>query len=203
MQYQESIGVKVQERKRKYEEEKKNLARDKAVWNTKWRKWVHPFTQRVYIQLTLREVFKDLTDEPNNSKDFKSATKFVSCCLEKLQKGEFNLKENYCKNKYCVIGATTQKKLLRYDMAYLIILFTLDTVWKGDYHNMFSFLKLNSFMKNIAFWKLKLVKSLRNWKLKWKWLQKWCQDYRISPKYPNKWFSITQKVRKRRIMQFL
>ena len=31
MQYQKSIGVKVQERKRKYEEEKKNLAIDKAV----------------------------------------------------------------------------------------------------------------------------------------------------------------------------
>ena len=35
-----------------------------------------------------------------------------------------------------------------------------------------------------------------------KWLQKWCKAYRISLKYPNKPFSITQEVRKRRI-QFL
>ena len=41
------------------------------------RKWVHPFTQRGYIQPIVREV-KDLTDKPSDSKDFKSATKFVS-----------------------------------------------------------------------------------------------------------------------------
>ena len=36
-----------------------------------------------------------------------------------------------------------------------------------------------------------------------KWLQKWCKDYRVSLKYSNKRFSITQEVRKRRIIQFL
>ena len=35
-----------------------------------------------------------------------------------------------------------------------------------------------------------------------KWLKKWCKDYRISLKYPNKRFSIIQEVRKRRIIQF-
>ena len=150
---QKSIGVKVQERKRKYEEDKKNPAINKAVWDVKRRKWVHPFTQRGHIQPTVREVFKDLTDEPSDSKDSKGATKFVSRCLEKLEKGEFDLEENCCKNN---------KKLLKYDMLYLIILLTLNIVWTNDYHNVFSFLKLNSFMKNIVFWKLKLVKSLRN-----------------------------------------
>ena len=48
---------------------------------------------------------KDLIDEPSDSKDFKSATKFVSRCLEKLEKAEFDLEESCCKNKYCVIGA--------------------------------------------------------------------------------------------------
>ena len=118
MKDQRSIGVKVQERKRKYEEDKKNPAINKAVWNVKRRKWVHPFTQRGYIQPTVREVFKDLTDESSDSKDFKSATKFASRCLEKLEKGEFDLEENYCKNK----------KLLKYDTLYLIILLTLDIV---------------------------------------------------------------------------
>ena len=40
-------------------------------------------------------------------------------------------------------------------------------------------------------------------KLTRKWLQKWCKDYRISLKYPRKRFSITQEVRKRRIIQIL
>ena len=48
---------------------------------------------------------KDLIDELSDSKDFKSATKFVSRCLEKLEKAEFGLEESCCKNKYCVIGA--------------------------------------------------------------------------------------------------
>ena len=128
MQGYKSIGFKVQERKRKYEEDKKNPAINKAVWNAKKRKWVHPFTQRGYIHPTVRKVFKDLTDEPSDSKDFKSPKKFVSCCLEKLEKGEFDLEENCCKNEYCVMGAGAQKKLLKYNMLYLVILLTLDIV---------------------------------------------------------------------------
>ena len=36
-----------------------------------------------------------------------------------------------------------------------------------------------------------------------KWLQKWCKDCRISLKYPNKQFSITQEVPKRKRIQVL
>ena len=104
-----SIGAKVQERKRNYEEDKKNAAINKAVWNVKRRKWVHHFTQRSYIQPTVREVSKDLTDEPTDSKDFKSVTKFVSHCLEKLEKGKIDLEENCCKNKYRVMGVGPKK----------------------------------------------------------------------------------------------
>ena len=60
-----------------------------------------------YIQPIVREVFKDLTDEPSGSKDFKIATKFVSRYLEKLEKGEFDLEENCWKNKDCVMGASS------------------------------------------------------------------------------------------------
>ena len=90
LQDQKCIGVKVQEKKRKYEKDQKNPAINKAVWNAKRRKWVHPFTQRGYIQPTVREVFEDLTDEPSNSKDFKTAIKFVSCCQEKLEKVSYH-----------------------------------------------------------------------------------------------------------------
>ena len=58
LQDQKSIGVKVQERKRKYEQDKKNTAVNKAVWNAKQRKWVYPFTQRGYIQPTVEKFSK-------------------------------------------------------------------------------------------------------------------------------------------------
>ena len=54
---------------------------------------------------------KDLIDEPSNSKDFKSATKFVSRCLEELEEAEFDLEESCCKNKYRVIGAAPSPPL--------------------------------------------------------------------------------------------
>ena len=65
------------------------------------------FNPKGYIQPVVREVFKDLTDEPSGSKDFKIATKFVSRYLEKLEKGEFDLEENCWKNKDCVMGASS------------------------------------------------------------------------------------------------
>ena len=67
------------------------------------------FSQRGYIQPTVREVFKDLTDEPNDSNDFKSAAKLANHCLEKLGKGEFDLEEGCCKNKYHVMGDDPKK----------------------------------------------------------------------------------------------
>ena len=73
---------------------------NKAIWNEKRKKWVHPLTQTGYIQPTVRKVFIDLKDEKSDTNYFKSAKKFVSRCLEKLQRGEFALEENCGKNKY-------------------------------------------------------------------------------------------------------
>ena len=46
-------------------------------------------------------------------------------------------------------------------------------------------------------------KEAEKLKITQKWLQKWCKNYHISLKYPNILFSMTQEVRKRRIIQFL
>ena len=48
------------------------------------KKWEHSFTQTMYIQTTVTEVFIDLNHETNDTDNFKSVTKFVPCCLEKL-----------------------------------------------------------------------------------------------------------------------
>ena len=41
----------------------RNPSINKAVWNSKRKKWVHPFTQKGYFQPTVREVFINLKDE--------------------------------------------------------------------------------------------------------------------------------------------
>ena len=109
---QKRIALAVQERKRKYEEDKKNPEINKVIWNEKRKKWVHPFTQTGYIQPTVRKVFIDLKDEKSDTNGFKRATKFVSRCLEKLQRGEFALEENCGKNKYRLMGAGPKKQAL-------------------------------------------------------------------------------------------
>ena len=120
---QKRIALAVQERKRKYEEDKKNPQINKTIWNEKRKKWVHPFTQTGYIQPTVRKVFIDLKDEKSDTNDFKSATKFVSRCLEKLQRGEFALEENCGKSKYRLMGAEPKKRALevRYALLQLIL----------------------------------------------------------------------------------
>ena len=71
----------------------------------------------------MRKVFIDLNVEKSDTNDFKSATKFVSRCLEKLQRGEFASEENCGKNKYQLMGAGPKKRALE-DMHYLIISLT-------------------------------------------------------------------------------
>ena len=62
----------------------------KAVWNAERRKWVYPFTQKGFIQPRVREIFFDLKEERCDTADFTSATKFLSRCLKKLDRGEFD-----------------------------------------------------------------------------------------------------------------
>ena len=63
------------------------------MWNAKRKKWVYPFTQKGFIQTTVRQTFTDLKEEICDTKDFKSASKFVSRCLERLDRGEFDAEE--------------------------------------------------------------------------------------------------------------
>ena len=113
LQDQKSIGVKVQEKKRKYEEDKKNPAIKKAVWNAKWIKWVYPFTQRGYIQPRVRKVFKDSTDEPSDSV-IRAAPPPPSPPRPKKKKKAIEVQYAL----FLIILLTLDKKLLRYNMLY-------------------------------------------------------------------------------------
>ena len=60
----------------------------------------------------MRKVFIDLKDEKSDTNVFKSATKFVSCCLEKIKRGDFALEKNSGKNKYQLMGSVPKKTAL-------------------------------------------------------------------------------------------
>ena len=53
----------------------------------------------------MREIFTDLKEERCDTADFKSAAKFVSRCLEKLKRDEFDAEENRRLGKFRVLGA--------------------------------------------------------------------------------------------------
>ena len=79
------------------------------MWNAKRKKWVYPFTQNRFIQKTVREIFTDLKEERCDTTDFKLVTKFVSRCLEKLDRGEFDAEEKWRSDKFTVLGAGKPK----------------------------------------------------------------------------------------------
>ena len=103
---QKIIGKLLSERKRKFNEDKRDPTVNKSVWNEKRKKWVSPFTQTGYIAPTVQEIFPDLTKETCDSKEFKSATKFVSRCLEKFDNGEFDAEENNTSKKLRLPGCS-------------------------------------------------------------------------------------------------
>ena len=91
-EYEKNPALTLQERKQKFK--KRCFPINKAVWNSKRKKLVHSFTQKGYIQPRLRKVFTDLKDGCCGTKEIKSVTKFVSRCLEKLNKGDYDIEEN-------------------------------------------------------------------------------------------------------------
>ena len=100
-------------------------------------------------------------------------------------------------------GCWPKKKALevRYDLFYYFI----DTRYslKGRLPQHILLSKAKQLYEECCVLKGEAAEEPKKLKVTRKWLQKRCKDYRISLKYPNKQFSITQDIRKRRIIQFL
>ena len=109
---QYKIAKTLKEKERKFEEDKNYPSINKAVWNSKRKKWIYAFTQKGFIQPTVREIFTDLKGERCDTADFKSATKFVSRCLEKLDRGEFDAEGNRRSGKFRVLGAAKPRHVV-------------------------------------------------------------------------------------------
>ena len=106
------ITTTLQEIKRKFEEDK-----DPSINKTIWKKLIHPFTKKEYIQPTMWAVYIDLKDENCDTKVFKSATKFDSRCLEKLNKGDFDIEENRSRDKFLLLGFGKTKRVAEVRLA--------------------------------------------------------------------------------------
>ena len=71
----------------------------------------------------MREIFTDLKEERCDRTDFKSATKFVLRCLEKLDRGEFDTEENRRSDNSRAVGGGKPKHAVEVRQALCCYLF--------------------------------------------------------------------------------
>ena len=110
LKQQQQIGKIMVERKRKFEEDKNNPAINKSVWNEKRKRWTNHFSQKGYINPSVRDIFPNLKDNKCDDKEFISAAKFIGRYRDKYEQGQFKLEGNAANNKYRLMGADPPKK---------------------------------------------------------------------------------------------
>ena len=116
-----------------------------------------------------------------NSKQFRSATKFKSQCLEKLEKGEFNIEGNDKKNKF---WPTIEVWIALFD--YFI---DVRSTLKGRFPKFMLIAKAKEIHSIYCELKEKAGEKAEELKFTDKWVDGWCKEYGISLKHPNKRFS--------------
>ena len=156
--------------------DKKDPKINEAVWNEKKRRWVHPFTQTGYIQPFVRSYFADMKTENCNSKEFRSATKFVSRCLEKFEKGEFNIERNDSKNKFRLIGAGPPKRAIEVRIALFDYFIDVRSTLKGRFPKFMSIVKAKEIYNTYCGLKEKAGEKAEELKFTDKWVDGWCKE---------------------------
>ena len=184
------IAITLKERKGKVEEDKNNLSLDKAVWNAKQKKWVYPFTHKGFIQPTVREIFTGLREERCDTVDFKSATKFVSRCLEKLDRGKFDAEENRRSGKCRALGAVKPKHAVKVRQALFSFFIDARTSLTGHLPRYILISKVKHIYNEYCDIKTQGDEVPGQLKFTNQWLNEWCKEYCISLKHLNKHFSI-------------
>ena len=160
---------------------------------------VNSFTQTGYINPFICEYLVDLKNEKSDSKEFKSAAKFATRYLEKLEKSDLFTKGNTSKTQITRCRSTKQRSKS-----------AISTIWL--------FHRCQIFFVGIAFFfigKAKAQELYRKYcELEEKaeeepkvlntsddWLCWWFKEYRVSMKHFNKRFATSNDVGKRQIIQ--
>ena len=127
----------------------------------------------------------------------------MSCCLEKLERGDFALEENCGKNQYRLMGDGPKKRALEVRYGWLDYFVDISSSRKERLHQLI----LLSKPKQLDEYYCELKRHTRHkpeeLKITRQWLQIRCREYRIPLKHRNKRFSIARAERKKRLIQFL
>ena len=185
----------LKERKGKVEEDKNKRSLNKAVWNAKQKKWVYPFTRKGFIQPTVREIFTDLREERCDTADFKSATKFVSRCLEKLDRDKLDAVENRRSGKCRVLGAGKPNDAVKVKQALFSFFIDVHTSLKGHLPRYILISKVKHIYNEYCDIESQDDEVPGQLKFTNQWFNKWCKEYCISLKHLNKRFSISNADR--------
>ena len=188
---QYKIAITLKKRKRKSEANKSNPLINKAVWNAKRKKRVYPSTQNRFIQPAVPEILTDVKEETCDTTDFKSASKFVSRCLEKLDRGEFDAEENGRSDKYRVLGAGKPKYAVEVRQALFSFFIDVRTSQKGRLPQSILISEPKQIYNEYCDIKRQSGEMPDQLKFTNQWLNEWCKEYRISLKHPDKCFSIS------------
>ena len=80
------------------------------MWSENKRKGTNPLTKTGYISLFLYKHFVDLKNKKSDWVEFKSAAKFVTRCLDKVERGDVFIEGNTSKTNFRLLGARPPKK---------------------------------------------------------------------------------------------
>ena len=147
----------------------------------------------------MREVFTDLNDKRCDTADFKSATKFVSRCLEKLVRDEFDAEENRRSGKFRVLGAGKPRYAVEVRQALFSFFIDVRTSLKERSPRSILTSKAKQIYSEYCYIKRQGGEVADQLKFTNRWLNEWCKEYRISLKHPKERFSISNADRKRRM----
>lgn len=198
LSFKKLVAEKAVSNKRKLEQDK-----PKSVWNEKKRRWTQPNTQVGYKARTVREVFTDMTNEKNDTEDFKSCLKFVGRCEELLKNGKFDIEGNSSQSKFRVLGAGAPKRCLGVRRELFEFFIDIRSCLKARLPKKIFLAKAKSLYDEYCEWKRQEGLEPKKLTFSNRWLKDWCREYQISMKRPNKRFSISADARKKRITDFL
>ena len=200
---QKVIGEFLQAKRAKFEQDKRNPEINKAKYSRKAKKWVHPFSQKGYIQPSVCEIFQNLNDTKCDEKVFVSATKFVKRCLDKVEDGTFDVEGNYSSKNYRIKGAGPPKRAPEVRQCFFDYFIDICCSLKGRLPRKLLIAKAHESYELYCELKEKSGETPDEMKFMNCWLAGWCKEYGVSLKSPNKRFSISHDARKRCIIQFL
>ena len=200
---QKVIGKLVLERKRKFEADKKKPEINKSVWNEKRKKWVSPFAKTGFIQPSVRVIFPDLAKDKCDAADFKSATKFLSRCMEKYERRDLDAEENDSSKKFRLPGAGARSRAVEVREALFDYFIDIRMSLKGRLPMFMLQAKAIELYERYSELKREAGETPEQLTINKSWVRRWATEKHISLRCPNKRFSISQDARKRRIIQFL